>query len=139
MKTKKKLKYVAGVGLILVFLLVIFSTTSSSGSNFINPYKSVSEIVENPNNYINKQVQVQGYVVKDTIAWAPKNLNFTLTDGKNTIPIVYYGVIPATFPLGAELDESSRIDVVAIGRFDGEKVVADQLLVKCPSKYQSQL
>ncbi len=139
MKTKKKLKYAAGVGLILVFILVIFSTTSSSGSDFINPYKSVSEIVEHPNNYINKQVQVQGYVVKSTIAWAPKNLNFTLTDGKSTIPVVYYGVIPATFPLGAELDENSRIDVVAIGRFDGEKVVANQLLVKCPSKYQSQL
>ncbi len=139
MNSKKKVKYIAGVALILIFVLVIFSTTSGGDSGFINPYKSVSDVVNNPSRYTNRQVQVQGIVVEDTVVWAPNNLNFTITDGKKYLDVVYYGVIPATFPLGKELDPNSRIDVVAIGTFDGQKVIANKLLVKCPSKYESEL
>jgi cytochrome c-type biogenesis protein CcmE len=136
-KTAKNLKYLAGAAVVVIFVGIAFSTTSSE--SFVNPYKSVSEVVGKAQSYQGKQVQVQGYVVEGTVSWAPKNLNFTLTDGKASIRVVYYGVIPATFPLGKELDPNSRIDVVAIGVLRGDTVIANKLLVKCPSKYEAKV
>lgn len=137
--TSKKVKYLAGGGLILIFTLVILSTTAGGKSGFINPYKSVSEIANNPDEYRDERVQAQGVVVEGTVEWVPRNLNFTLTDGKARMDVVYEGVIPATFPLGKELDPNSKIEVVAIGVYDGEKVRAEKLLVKCPSKYETKM
>jgi cytochrome c-type biogenesis protein CcmE len=136
-KTAKNLKYLVGVAVVLVFVGIAFSTTTSE--SFVNPYKSVSEIVNNAQSYQGKQIQVQGYVVEGTVSWVPKNLNFTLTDGKASIKVAYYGVIPATFPLDKELDSNSRIDVVAIGTLRGDTVIANKLLVKCPSKYEAKV
>ncbi|GBE55626.1 MAG TPA: cytochrome c maturation protein CcmE [Euryarchaeota archaeon] len=138
MNSKKKAKYIAGIILIIVFLLIIFSTTSGSDSNFINPYKSVSDIAKSPAMYTNKPVQVYGNVVDGTVTWAPNNLNFTMAGGNSSIDVVYYGVIPSTFPLGKQ-DNKAKINVIAIGTFDGKKVIADKLLVKCPSKYKANL
>ncbi len=139
MNSKKKAKYIAGIILIIVFLLIIFSTTSGSDSNFINPYKSVSDIAKSPAMYTNKPVQVYGYVIDGTVTWAPNNLNFTMTDGNSSIEVVYYGVIPSSFPLGKQINNKAKINVIAIGTFNGKKVIADKLLVKCPSKYKANL
>jgi cytochrome c-type biogenesis protein CcmE len=136
-KTAKNLKYLVGVAVVLVFVGIAFSTTSSE--SFVNPYKSVSEVVNNAQSYQGKQVQVQGYVVEGTVSWVPKNLNFTLTDGKASIKVAYYGVIPATFPLDKEFDPNSQIDVVAIGTLRGDTLIANKLLVKCPSKYEAKV
>ncbi|WP_456474428.1 cytochrome c maturation protein CcmE [Candidatus Pyrohabitans sp.] len=136
-KTAKNLKYIVGIAVVLVFVGIAFSTTSSG--SFVNPYKSVSEVVSNAQNYQGKQVQVQGYVVEGSVSWVPKNLNFTLTDEKATIKVAYYGVIPATFPLDKELDPNTQIDVVAIGTLQGDTVIANKLLVKCPSKYEAKV
>ena len=136
-KTAKNLKYLVGVAVVLVFVGIAFSTTTSE--SFVNPYKSVSEVVGKAQSYQGRQVQVQGYVVEGSVKWVPKNLNFTLTDGRASIRVAYYGVIPSTFPLGRKLGPNSRIDVVAIGVLRGDTLVASKLLVKCPSKYEAKL
>ncbi|NOZ58306.1 MAG: cytochrome c maturation protein CcmE, partial [Euryarchaeota archaeon] len=74
----RNLRYVVGVLVVLVFLGIALSTATSE--SFVNPYKSVSDVVEDPGRYEGRQVQVQGYVVKESVEWAPRNLNFTLTD-----------------------------------------------------------
>ena len=46
------------------------------------------------------------------------------------MPVEYRGVIPGNF--------DQAVSVVAIGKFAGDHFEAQQLLVKCPSKYQAE-
>ena len=58
-------------------------------------------------------------------------LEFKLKDTHEEImPVVYRGVIPGNF------DQATSI--VAIGRYHDGQFEAEQLLVKCPSKYQAE-
>jgi len=58
-------------------------------------------------------------------------LSFRLKDShQEVLPVEYRGVIPGNF------DQATSI--VAIGRYQDGTFVADQLLVKCPSKYQAE-
>ena len=57
-------------------------------------------------------------------------LEFKLRDSRGEVMNVEYrGVVPGNF------DQATS--VVAIGRYTNDRFVADQLLVKCPSKYQT--
>ncbi len=136
-RTARKLRYAVGIAVVLIFVGIAFSTTSSE--SFINPYKSVSEVVGNAQSYQGKYIQVKGYVVQGTVKWVPGNLNFTITDGSAKLRVAYYGVRPANFPVGEKLDEKSRIDVVVQGKLEGDVFVANKLLVKCPSKYEAKM
>jgi cytochrome c-type biogenesis protein CcmE len=58
-------------------------------------------------------------------------LKFDLKDERgDLLTIEYRGVIPGNF------DQATSI--VAIGRYQNGRFAADQLLVKCPSKYQAE-
>ena len=58
-------------------------------------------------------------------------LEFKLKDSHDEVmPVVYRGVIPGNF------DQATS--VVAIGRYRSDHFEAEQLLVKCPSKYQAE-
>ena len=78
-------------------------------------------------------VQVNGKLAdKDYILKAEEQfLRFNLRDEKGDVmPVEYRGVIPGNF------DQATSI--VAIGRYHDGKFEAEQLLVKCPSKYQAE-
>lgn len=77
------------------------------------------------------QVQVNGtladknYVLKTDQQY----LRFNLKDLKGDVmPVEYRGVIPGNF--------DQAVSIVAIGRYQADHFEAEQLLVKCPSKYQ---
>lgn len=77
-------------------------------------------------------VQVNGVLAdKNYVARTEEQyLEFKLKDDKGQVmPVVYRGVIPGNF------DQATSI--VAIGRYKGDHFEAEQLLVKCPSKYQA--
>jgi cytochrome c-type biogenesis protein CcmE len=78
-------------------------------------------------------VQVNGvladkqYVLKQEEQY----LSFRLRDETGEVlPVEYRGVIPGNF------DQATSI--VAIGRYQDGRFAAEQLLVKCPSKYQAE-
>ena len=78
-------------------------------------------------------VQVNGtladkqYVLKQSEQY----LSFRLKDAQGEIlPVEYRGIVPGNF------DQATS--VVAIGRYQGGRFEAEQLLVKCPSKYQAE-
>jgi cytochrome c-type biogenesis protein CcmE len=78
-------------------------------------------------------VQVNGKLAdKDYILKAEEQfLRFNLRDEKGDVmPVEYRGVIPGNF--------DQAVSVVAIGRFQGDHFEAQQLLIKCPSKYQAE-
>jgi cytochrome c-type biogenesis protein CcmE len=119
-----KLKYIIGLVVILVF--VVFAAINLTKS--LTPYVSVQEARKSQ-----KVVQVKGHRVvgSENFDIDNKIFKFKMTDDKGEeFEVVYHGVKPANLEQAEE--------VVVIGRFTGGRFEADQLLVKCPSKYQAE-
>ena len=111
----------------LVLLAIAGVFGASSFKKSMTPYVSFADARR-----ASGMVQVNGvladknYVLKKDEQY----LEFKLRDSRGEIMNVqYHGVIPGNF------DQATSI--VAIGRYTSEKFEADQLLVKCPSKYQT--
>ncbi len=119
-----KVKYIVGIAIIVVF--VIFAAINLSKS--LTPYVSLDDAKETQS-----VVQVKGQRVAGTEAYndAEKIFTFTMKDDKGEeFEVVYNGVKPAN------LDQAT--EVVAIGKYNNGRFEAEQLLVKCPSKYQAE-
>jgi cytochrome c-type biogenesis protein CcmE len=116
--------------MIVAALLVVVAAAVGIGSfkKTVTPYISFTEARK-----ASGLVQVNGtladkqYVMKQQEQY----LSFRLKDDKGEVlPVEYRGVIPGNF--------DQAVSIVAIGRYTGGKFEADQLLVKCPSKYQAE-
>lgn len=132
----KKMKY--GIGILgILILLSIGYLTGLEG--FINPYKTVSDVVSKPNAFQGKVIQMQGDVDQATVEWDPvaSKLDFVLMDEKSRIPVSYDGALPSGFPVKDEEGSGQGVNIVATGILEGDKFAATQILVKCPSKYDS--
>jgi cytochrome c-type biogenesis protein CcmE len=112
----------------VVLLVVATAIGVSSFKKSVTPYISFEEA-----RHSQGLVQVNGmladkeYVLKKDEQY----LSFRLKDSKGQVlPVEYRGVVPGNF------DQATSI--VAIGRYQGDQFVAEQLLVKCPSKYQAE-
>lgn len=78
-------------------------------------------------------VQVNGKLADKNYVLKPQEqfLSFKLRDEHGEVmPVEYRGVIPGNF--------DQAVSVVAIGKYEGDHFEAQQLLVKCPSKYQAE-
>ena len=119
-----KARYV--VALVIIVGFVIYGAVSLKTS--LTPYVSFAEAKSSP-----QTVQVMGELEKsatryDTTAGL---LYFTLKDKHgDLLEVSYKGVRPGNF------DQATQI--VAIGDYKEKVFQADQLLVKCPSKYQGE-
>ena len=117
-----KTKYLIGIPIILIF--VIFGALSFRKT--LTPYVSFEEAKNS-----GATVQVIGEIVFSEINYDidAHQLQFPITDeNQDKMMVVYSGTKPANF------EQVSR--VVVIGRYENGVFTADQLLVKCPSKYQ---
>jgi cytochrome c-type biogenesis protein CcmE len=118
-------KMIAGV--ILVLASVLFGVTAFKKS--LTPYTSFAEARKSESG-----AQVNGTLADPTgvrYDAANSELAFKLKDEKNEVmDVVYHGVKPVNF--------EQATNVVAIGTYKNGKFEADQLLVKCPSKYQAE-
>jgi cytochrome c-type biogenesis protein CcmE len=117
-------KVVIAVGLFVAAAAIGVSSFRQS----VTPYISFREARRSSG-----MVQVNGvladknYVLKRDEQF----LEFKLKDTQEEVlPVIYRGVIPGNF------DQATSI--VAIGRYQGDHFEAEQLLVKCPSKYQAE-
>jgi len=111
---------------VLVVLAVVLGVKSFNRT--VTPYISFGEARR-----ASGLVQVNGtladkqYVLKQNEQY----LSFRLRDSKGEVlPVEYRGVIPGNF------DQATSI--VAIGHYQNGTFAAEQLLVKCPSKYQAE-
>jgi cytochrome c-type biogenesis protein CcmE len=115
--------------MIAVGLFVVAATIGvSSFRQSVTPYISFREARRSAG-----MVQVNGVLAdKNYVLKVDEQfLEFKLKDSKEEVmPVVYRGVIPGNF------DQATSI--VAIGRYRGDHFEAEQLLVKCPSKYQAE-
>ena len=114
------------IALVLVTVSILVGFTSFKKT--VTPYISFAEA-----RHASGLVQVNGvladkqYVLKQQEQY----LSFRLKDDKGEVlPVEYRGVIPGNF--------DQAVSIVAIGRYESGHFEADQLLVKCPSKYQAE-
>ena len=114
--------------LALVLLVVAATVGISSFKRTMTPYINFAEA-----RTASGLVQVNGKLADKDYVLKPQEqfLSFKLRDEKGEVmPVEYRGVIPGNF--------DQAVSVVAIGKYQGDHFEAQQLLVKCPSKYQAE-
>lgn len=115
------------VTLALALLATAAAIGVTSFKKTVTPYISFAEARAS-----NGLVQVNGVLADKNYVAKPDEqyLEFNLKDTAGEIlSVEYRGVIPGNF------DQATSI--VAIGHYRGSHFEAEQLLVKCPSKYQA--
>ena len=113
------------VGAVLVVAFLAYGTTSFKSN--LTPYVSFEEAAKTA-----RKVQVAGGLVEDSTKYLDQSqeLRFAMVDdGGNTMTVHYKGVKPGNF--------EEAIQIVAVGSYSDGVFEAEQLLVKCPSKYQA--
>ncbi len=121
-RNQRRLWYVIGAVAIAGF--VVFGATSFKKN--ITPYVGFEEA-----HHASGRVQVAGELVQGSSRYleASQELEFTMRDPEGrTMLVRYHGTKPGNF------EEAKQ--VVAVGSWHDGAFVAEQLLVKCPSKYQ---
>jgi cytochrome c-type biogenesis protein CcmE len=98
-------------------------------SNFAMYHLEVGELLAQGSAAYGEKVRLGGKVVEGSIQTAPSGeLRFSLTDGTQSLPVVYRGAVPDAFEPGAEVVMDGALS--SSGTFE-----ATSLLAKCPSKY----
>ena len=112
------------VGAVLVVAFLAYGTTAFKSN--LTPYVSFEEASRSA-----RKVQVAGGLVENSTEYldASEELRFALVDDDgNTLTVHYSGVKPGNF--------EEAVQIVAVGSYQEGVFYAEQLLVKCPSKYQ---
>jgi cytochrome c-type biogenesis protein CcmE len=119
-----KPKYIVGILIIVVF--IVFAAINLSKS--LTPYVSLDEAKKSK-----RVVQVKGQRVigSENFDMENKVFKFKMSDDKGEVfEVIYHGVKPANLEQAEE--------IVVIGKYTQDHFEAEQLLVKCPSKYQAE-
>jgi cytochrome c-type biogenesis protein CcmE len=125
-----KAKYI--IGSIIIVLFVVWGASAFLKTTV--RYVSIEEARR-----ATRVVQVMGKIDFDQVAYnsGASRLEFAIYDAQAPdkasaahLKAVYYGVVPGNF--------EQATSVVLKGKSGGDVFVADQMLVKCPSKYQGE-
>ncbi len=127
----ERLSFPTKYGVIAVFLVASAFLAYNGLSTFVNPYISVTQILSTPDKYVGRAIQVIGVADFDSVAQEEGGIvKFDIEDEGQRLSVVFQGSLPQNF------DQSTQ--VVVIGSLTGDGYMeSDQLLVKCPTKYES--
>jgi cytochrome c-type biogenesis protein CcmE len=122
------MKFVIG-GVVVVVVIGILIATSFSGST--SDYLTVAEVKAlGPDQA--RDSRVAGEIVPDSVEWNTRDLHLTfeVDDGTGQLAISYHGPQPDMLV--------DAVEAVVVGKYDPEAQVfeAEELLMKCPSKYE---
>jgi cytochrome c-type biogenesis protein CcmE len=126
----KRKKFLIG-GIIICIAIGFLAVTGFLNSN--RYYYTVSEAAALGSEIYGRDVRIDGNVVPDSINSdvGTLTLTFTVSEGDDRIAVVFHGAVPDNFKPDAE--------VVVEGKMDPSGVLqADNVLTKCPSKYEPQ-
>jgi cytochrome c-type biogenesis protein CcmE len=111
-------------------LAVLLRSTLAEGTAY---YIHVDEVMQQPDAWYGKRLQLHGFVQKDSIRRKRESLDykFVVENKGHVVPVTYSGIVPDTFKDGAE--------VVLQGQFSphGFAVEPNGVMAKCPSKYEA--
>lgn len=129
---KARTKFIAGGILVLGTAgYLMASAIGETGMYYLTPGELAAK-VHGDSTFYDTGVKMGARVVPGTIARDPggRSVSFSVTDGSQTIPVTYRGVIPDTF--------TDSVDVVVEGRYHRDGTfVATTLLAKCASRYEN--
>lgn len=117
---------IIGIALIVCFIIFAVNETVSSQAVYVTNVSKLEEVG-------NKSVQFIGTIdhSKTLYDYKTDTMCFMLRDDKNnSVKVIYSGVKPGNFD-GAK-------SAVVQGQYKNGVFHADQVLLKCPSKYENQ-
>ena len=122
------MKFVLG-GIVVAVVIGVLIATSFSGST--SEYLSVAEVKAlGPDQA--RDSRVAGEIVSDSVDWSTRDLHltFAIEDGTGNLAISYHGPQPDMLV--------DAVEAVVVGKYDPDSQVfeAEELLMKCPSKYE---
>ncbi len=126
MRVKLMVAFIIAAGAAAIFLL---SGTSSNGKSVY--YYSPTEFLAKPE-MMRERLRLKGKIESGSVALSTDKLDlaFRVTDGQKSLPVHYHGPVPESFQEGLEVVVDGRM--AGGGVFEGH-----ELIVKCPSKYES--
>ena len=117
-------------GLIIVLAIAYLAYTGFQSS--ATYYYTVSEFVAQERSTNGENVRINGQVAAGSVEQDARELilRFTIvgSEGEDSLPVVYHGVVPDTFKVGSEVVIEGHLDSAGIFQ-------ANNILTKCPSKY----
>ena len=122
------------VGLIIVAGAVALFLLSSTGTSKPVYYYSPSQFLADPALRADR-VRLKGVIQPGSVKQSSERLDlwFSIADGNSAVPVHYRGAAPDAFKEGMEVVVDGRMQPA--GMFE---VARNGLIVKCPSKYESQ-
>ena len=122
------MKFVLG-GIVVAGVIGVLIITSFSGST--SEYLSVAEVKAlGPDQA--RDSRVAGEIVPNSVDWSTRDLHltFAIEDGTGNLAISYHGPQPDMLV--------DAVEAVVVGKYDPDSQVfeAEELLMKCPSKYE---
>ncbi len=126
------------IGLTVIVLAValagLLKATLREGTEY---YKEVHEVTARPVDWQGKNLQLHGYVVRDSILRKRDSLEYRFKvtskvgQDAHVVSAHYTGIVPDTFSDDAEVVLKGKLEA------DGFHVVPNGVMAKCPSKYEA--
>jgi cytochrome c-type biogenesis protein CcmE len=123
-----KKRYLIGVAILAI--VVAYLIYLSFGSS-VSYYVTVSEFFARGTELYDTDVRVAGRIMDSSVDWNSEELKltFTITEGGETMMVIYQGAKPSGFKAGS--------NILVEGRYHSDGIFhASQLILKCPSKYE---
>jgi cytochrome c-type biogenesis protein CcmE len=122
---------ITGLVLALSFAGLLYSTMAESTEY----YKHVEEVMNEPQVWYGKPLQLHGFVKPDSIFRKRESLEyrFEVQSQGHVVKATYTGIVPDTFQPDAEVVLKGVLGP------DGFVVHPNGVMAKCPSKYEAQV
>jgi cytochrome c-type biogenesis protein CcmE len=124
----KGLKVLLTTGVLITAFVGLMWTTMQGGTQY---YKHVDEVMVDPDQWVDKRLQVHGFASE--ITWKPSSLDyrFAIENNGYAVHAEYTGIVPDTF--------QNESEVVVSGRLVGDVLIVEPggIMAKCPSKYEA--
>ena len=123
----RKRKFIIGGLIIFIAVGYLGYTGFQSSATY---YYAVSELAEQGSSVYGENIRVNGQVTPGSVEQETggHTLRFAISEGGESLPVVYQGVLPDNFKVGNE--------VVVEGHINSDGIFqANIIMVKCPSKY----
>lgn len=123
---RKKRFLIGGIIIFLAIGYLSFMGFQSSATYFY----TVNEFADLGDSIYGENVRVKGDVVDGSIEQEAtgREVKFTITEEGENLLVIYQGIIPDTFKVGAEVVVEGQLDLDGIFQ-------AHTLMPKCPSRY----
>ena len=124
----KKKYLIGGSILVIVAGYLLYLSFGSS----VSYYVTVSEFLARGTELHDTNVRVAGKIADSPIEWNAEDLElrFNITEGSDVITVVYQGAKPSAFKAGS--------NILVEGEYHSNGIFrASQLIMQCPSKYES--